>query len=156
MRISLEASFSSTRGAGGFSISPRLEFRAIVPTNSEIFLALSRAEKNLKSQDASAIIKDTQKALFEIIRGGKASISDALGNGDTILHVSKDLQYIFKDFPGPNNLLMEKVGLLVPEHALTITTGSDKLATLQFSVGHTFTAYLAFIYQQHFTGRDIS
>jgi hypothetical protein len=79
-----------------------------VPTNSEIFLALSRAEKNLKSQDVSAIIKDTQKALFETIRGGRASISDALGNGDTILHVSKDLICIFQASPGPNNLLMEK------------------------------------------------
>jgi hypothetical protein len=121
-----------------------------------MFLALSRAEKNLKSQDVSAIIEDTQKTLFEIIRGGQASISDALGNGGTILHVSKDLLYIVQAFPGSNSLLMEKVGRLVPEHALTINTGSDKLATRQFSVGHPFTAYLAFIYPQYFTGRVIS
>jgi hypothetical protein len=127
-----------------------------VPTNSEIFLALSRAEKHLKSQDVSAIIKDTQKALFEIVCGGKASMSDALGNGDTILHVCKNLLCILQAFSSPNNLLMEKVGLFTPEIALTITTGSDSLATLQFSVGHTFTAYLAIIYQQHFTDRAIS
>jgi hypothetical protein len=156
VRISLEASFSSTRGAGGFSISPRLEFRAIVPTSSEIFLALSRAEDNFKSQDVSVIIQDTQKTLFELIRGGKASISDALGNGDTILHVSKDLLCILQAFTCPNNLLVEKLSLLVPELELTITTGSDKLATLQFSVGHTFTTYLAFIYQQNFTDRVVS
>jgi hypothetical protein len=63
-----------------------------VPTSSEVFLALSRAEKNLETQDASAIIKDAQRILFETIYGGKASISDALGNGDTILHVSQRLQ----------------------------------------------------------------
>ncbi|OKP09296.1 hypothetical protein PENSUB_5382 [Penicillium subrubescens] len=87
LRISLEASFSSINGAGGFSISPKFEFRAIVPIHSEVSSALSGAEKSLKSRDVSAVIKDAQRALFEAFRGGKASKSDALGNGDTILHV---------------------------------------------------------------------
>lgn len=87
MHISLEVSFSSTRGAGGFSISPRLGFRAIVPANSEIFLLLFRAEKSLKTRDVSGIINETQKALFGKILGGEGSISDALDNGNTILHV---------------------------------------------------------------------
>ncbi|KAJ5098839.1 hypothetical protein N7532_005840 [Penicillium argentinense] len=64
-----------------------LEFRAIVPANSEIFLVLSRAEKSLETQDVSGIINDTQKALFGIVLRGDGSMSDALGNGNTILHI---------------------------------------------------------------------
>lgn len=88
LQISLEASFSSTIGAGGLSISPKLEFRAIVPINSEIFSVIYGAEDSLKSQDVSIVIQSIQKALFEAFREGKASISDALQSGDTILHVS--------------------------------------------------------------------
>jgi len=94
LRISLETSFSSTVGAGGFSISPKLEFRAIVPLNSEIFSALYDAEKSFKSQDVSTVIQNTRKALFEAFREGKASKSDALRSGDTILHVSINLPWM--------------------------------------------------------------
>ncbi|KAJ5289143.1 hypothetical protein N7478_002173 [Penicillium angulare] len=87
LRIFLETSFSSTIGAGGFSISPKLEFRAIVPINSEIFSALHGAKERFKSQDVSTVIQTTWKALFEAFRAGKASKSDALQSGDTILHV---------------------------------------------------------------------
>ena len=63
-----------------------------MPENSEIFLLLLYAEvelmpRDVSARDVSATIKRTQKALFETIRGGKASISDAIWNGDTILHV---------------------------------------------------------------------
>jgi hypothetical protein len=91
LRISLETSFTSTVGAGGFSISPKLEFRAIVPKNCEIFSALYDAEHSLMSQDVSTVIQNTQKALFEAFREGKASKSDALQSGNTILHVSVNL-----------------------------------------------------------------
>ena len=108
MHISLEVSFSSTRGAGGFSISPRIGFRAIVPANSEIFLVLFRAEKSLKTRDVSGIINDTQNALFGKILGGEGSISDALDNGNTILHVR--FAWYISSFPGSNNNLMKKGG----------------------------------------------
>ncbi|KAJ5682576.1 hypothetical protein N7462_005741 [Penicillium macrosclerotiorum] len=88
LRISLEISFSSTVGAGGFSISPKLDFRAVVPVNSEVFSVLYDAEKSFRTQDVYALILETQEALFKAFREGKASKSDALQSGDTILHVS--------------------------------------------------------------------
>ncbi|KAJ6129056.1 hypothetical protein N7512_001836 [Penicillium capsulatum] len=91
LRLSLEVSFSSTNGAGGFSISPKIEFRAIVPVNSQIFGLLLGARKGLESQEVSLVIKDIQKKVFETFREGKASPSDALGNSDTILHMNIDL-----------------------------------------------------------------
>lgn len=94
LRISLETSFSSAIGAGGFSISTKLEFRAIVPIKSEIFSALLGAEESFKSQDVSTVIQNTRKALFEAFREGKASKSDALRSGDTILHVSINLPWM--------------------------------------------------------------
>jgi hypothetical protein len=46
----------------------------------------------LESQDVSSVIKDAQKAIFEAFREGKASKSDALPDGNTILHVSVNLR----------------------------------------------------------------
>lgn len=83
--------FPCINGAGGFSISPKLEFRASVPINSAVFPALSSAEKSLKSQDISTVIEDAQRALLEAFCGGKPLKSDALGNGDTILLVNISL-----------------------------------------------------------------
>lgn len=63
---------------------------------------------------------------------------------------------MYLGLPDSNAPLMKRTGLLAPEIVLTIFTESDSLANLQFFVGRTFAAYVAFIYQQHCTGRVIS
>ncbi|KAJ5750952.1 hypothetical protein N7533_007980 [Penicillium manginii] len=87
LRVSLEISYSSTFGAGGFSISPKLEFRAIVPKESQIFICLHTAEESLKSRDVSTVIQNTYNALIEAFCAGEASMTDTLQSGDGILHI---------------------------------------------------------------------
>lgn len=88
LKLSVQASFTITKGAGSFSISPSLVFRAIVPVDSPVFSLLMDAEKELESQAVGATIENIHRKVFELYREGKASYMDTLPNGDTILHVS--------------------------------------------------------------------
>lgn len=83
----IQISLHITKGAGGLAISPHLEFRATVPTDSLIFRLLSNTEDVLKSKTVGRTLENTQQKLFEILREGKGSWSDTLPDGNTILHV---------------------------------------------------------------------
>jgi hypothetical protein len=83
----IQISLDITKGAGGLAISPHLEFRATVPTDSPIFSLLSNTEGALKSETVGRTLEDTQQKLFKLLREGKGSWSDTLPNGNTILYV---------------------------------------------------------------------
>jgi hypothetical protein len=77
-----------THGAGGFSISPKLHFRAVVPKDSPAFKLVGkygRHHRYLHMEKGE--IRRTHQALFELFRAGRASPTDTLENGDTLLHV---------------------------------------------------------------------
>ena len=83
----IQISLDITKSAGGLAISPHLEFRATVPTDSPIFRLLSNTEEVLKSDTVGRILENTQQKLFDLLREGKGSWSDTLPNGNTILHL---------------------------------------------------------------------
>ncbi|KAL2837119.1 hypothetical protein BJY01DRAFT_251635 [Aspergillus pseudoustus] len=87
LKYAVTASLTVTNGSGGCSISPNLQFRAIVPDNSPAFSLLEETNLRLeKSESNGTLIKETRAALFELFYTSKASLSDTRGNGDTILH----------------------------------------------------------------------
>lgn len=87
--ISIRVSLNTKKGAGGFSISPHLSFRATVTASSPIFYLLLEVQKSLRHKEAGAAIENAQKELHRLLRERKGSYSDTLPNGDTILHVSQ-------------------------------------------------------------------
>ena len=89
LSCNLQISLNMTSGAGGFAISPHLEFRPIVPIDSPLFSLLADAEKGLRSHNAAKTLENTHERLFELLREGKCSYSDTLPDGNTILHVSE-------------------------------------------------------------------
>lgn len=82
-------SFRVSKGGGGFSISPHLDFRPIVPFGSPIYTLLLNVQLRLRSKSVGDVIENAQKELFGLLRERKGSYSDTLPNGDTILHVSE-------------------------------------------------------------------
>ena len=81
---------SFTRGAGGFSISPRLSFVNVVPWDSPAF-ALLEAYK----MDWDGVLKNPSKhaekilmQMYRLFETGKASSTDVNQYGNTLLHVS--------------------------------------------------------------------
>jgi hypothetical protein len=91
LSFSVQASLTITRGAGCFTITPYLDFRVIVPGYAPAFKLLMATEKGLRSQTAGFVIESTHTKLLQLLQEGKASCSDTLPNGDTILHVSESL-----------------------------------------------------------------
>lgn len=86
----ISLSISITRGAGGLSISPNLSFCATVSKDSPAF-ALFNDEKFYaiaKTKDYSHFKVITHR-LSTLFREQKASPSDVLASGDTLLHVSR-------------------------------------------------------------------
>ncbi|KAL4782869.1 hypothetical protein BJX76DRAFT_368788 [Aspergillus varians] len=86
LRFSVLASLQITIGAGGFAISPKLEFRPVVPEDSPAFILL-RSVRRFKEGSNRSFIQDANRRLFELFREGKASPSDTLADGSTILHI---------------------------------------------------------------------
>lgn len=89
--FSVLACLQITFGAGGLAISPKLEFQPVVSKDSPAFTLLRSAEQSFNLGFNKSVIQDTHKMLFELFREGKASPSDTLPNGETILHVSNSL-----------------------------------------------------------------
>ncbi|PYI01492.1 hypothetical protein BO78DRAFT_401250 [Aspergillus sclerotiicarbonarius CBS 121057] len=87
LRFSVNASLNIAYGAGGLSINPQLNFRAVVPDDAPVFKALSDAVKKMHKSPDTAIIDDTTKVILQLFRAGKASPTDSLSDGQTILHV---------------------------------------------------------------------
>ena len=79
-----------TIGAGGLSISPKLEFRAVVSAYSPAFTFIRhlsrsgyhRVQRNMEVPHADPV------TLAQMFKDGAASPSDTLPNGMTMLHVS--------------------------------------------------------------------
>ncbi|OJJ04023.1 hypothetical protein ASPVEDRAFT_73591 [Aspergillus versicolor CBS 583.65] len=93
LRFSVLASLQITIGAGGFAISPKLEFRPVVPEDSPIFILLRSVRLRFKEDSNRSLIRDANRRLFELFREGKASPSDTLADGSTILHIVTSWQY---------------------------------------------------------------
>lgn len=87
LRFSLSVSLETTTGAGGFAISPKLEFHALVPRESPAFQLLWDVFKNLGFQPYASIIQETHRKLFALFNEKRALPSDTLADGGTILHV---------------------------------------------------------------------
>ncbi|KAL3455574.1 hypothetical protein BJX64DRAFT_294919 [Aspergillus heterothallicus] len=89
LRFSVTASLTMTKGAGGFSISPNLQFRAVVPDDSPAFKLLTKHSR-FHTWDPLLIkrseIRSTHRKLFDLFHAGLASPTDTLENGTTILH----------------------------------------------------------------------
>ncbi|KAJ0413081.1 hypothetical protein BJY00DRAFT_320136 [Aspergillus carlsbadensis] len=87
LRFTLTASLTVTKSAGGCSISPNLQFRAIVPDDSPAFSLLTRTMRRLQlGKNSPFIIRETRTALFELFYAGEACLSDTLGDGNTIMN----------------------------------------------------------------------
>lgn len=67
LSYTIQVSLNITKGAGGFSISPHLEFHAIVPISSPVFSLLSNAEDGLRSETVGITLENTQTKLFALL-----------------------------------------------------------------------------------------
>lgn len=86
---SIAVAISITRGAGGFAISPQLQFRAVVSNDSPAFALLSYESAfrtPMKDVDKRADL--ILKQMYQLFQDGKASPTDVLSDGRTLLHVS--------------------------------------------------------------------
>jgi hypothetical protein len=80
---------SVTRGAGGFAISPWLQFRAVVSRDSPAFALLDYwSPKIIAENDIIKCAEQILKQLYQLFQEGKASPTDILPHGTTLLHVS--------------------------------------------------------------------
>ncbi|KAL4973670.1 hypothetical protein BDW66DRAFT_168434 [Aspergillus desertorum] len=86
--FSVLASLQITTGTGGFTISPKLVFRPVVPEDSPAFILLRSVRPRFKEDSNRSVIRNVNRRLFELFREGKASPSDTLADGRTILHVA--------------------------------------------------------------------
>lgn len=90
--FSLQVALSLTKGAGGFSISPRLEFRAIVPFDSPAFsfiheIGVRAHSRDCHPQDVLDSLESAPRHLLELFSDGKAAPSQINPAGHTLLHV---------------------------------------------------------------------
>jgi len=85
---SISVATSITRGAGGFAISPWLQFRAVVSENSPAFALLShQSAYKTPGNDAEKFADVILEQMYQLFQDGKASPTDVLTDGRTLLHV---------------------------------------------------------------------
>ncbi|KAL1970379.1 hypothetical protein VTN77DRAFT_5539 [Rasamsonia byssochlamydoides] len=99
--FSLQVVLSLTRGAGGCSISPRLNFRSIVPFDSPAFSCIKKIHSMLcdhdrHQQDILDSLKSAPQRLLELFSDGKAAPSDLNPYGETLLHVACELIPLYR------------------------------------------------------------
>ena len=82
-----------TTGEGGYSISPQLNFRALVPNESPAFKLL--AKENLSSfingplpESLGEYFENTLQSLYQLFENKKASPTDINASGETLLSVN--------------------------------------------------------------------
>jgi hypothetical protein len=86
---SISVAISITRGAGGFAISPWLEFRAVVSEDSPAFDLFSYNTLLRKTKiDITGGAECILRQLHQLFQEGRASPRDILPDGSTLLHVS--------------------------------------------------------------------
>ncbi|KNG90108.1 hypothetical protein ANOM_002095, partial [Aspergillus nomiae NRRL 13137] len=92
LNYSVKLSFTVTSGAGGFSISPKLEFHAIVTEDSPSFTFIRHlifcCFRQSLGVEAPVAYSQTLAQMFQ---DGAASPSDTLANGMTLLHMLASL-----------------------------------------------------------------
>ena len=89
---SIAVAISITRGAGGFAISPWLQFRAVVSRDSPAFALLSvKSAYETPLKDCERCADLILKQMYQLFQDGKASPTDVLSDGRTLLHVSPTL-----------------------------------------------------------------
>ena len=85
----IQASFTMTRGHGGFSISPTLAFNPIVSSDALAFKAIDISFLNITSStEMQEMFAFRKQALSCLYLEGKASPRDIDEEGNTVLHVS--------------------------------------------------------------------
>ena len=94
----IQATLTVTQGAGGFSISSALKYRAIVPDNSPAFEIVysTELEFTLGADDVQGLqhrIENLLQQLKKLFRDGKASPTDICQKGGNLLHVSRIFIY---------------------------------------------------------------
>jgi hypothetical protein len=86
---SIAVAISITRGAGGFAISPWLQFRAVVSKDSPAFALLSHESAfRTPGKDVEKCADVILNQMYRLFEEGKALPTDVLSNGETLLHVS--------------------------------------------------------------------
>ena len=88
--FSMHATMSITKGAGGFSIGPRLNVRSIVPFNSPAFACLREGLEGRQASDSDDWEGSTLQCIRQLFDEGKAAPSDVDLYGHTLLHVRLD------------------------------------------------------------------
>ena len=91
----VRATMTITIGAGGYSINPCLEFHAIVPFDSPAFLLLDygtfrrhfHTTPPTESIGVCDFFENTLQQLYELFQDGRASPTDTVEDGSTLLHV---------------------------------------------------------------------
>lgn len=89
--LALEASFTISRGAGGFSVSPFLQVRGLVHDDSPAFKLVEACMENLsllKDEKCDANVTDSLQQLRSLFDQGKATPGDVDSQGHTLFHVS--------------------------------------------------------------------
>ena len=85
----VEASLSLTRGAGGIALSPNLQLRCLVPTDSQAFaLVREPFPQRMTFDDMKIGASQRVQILRQMFQDGKASPYDVDIDGNTLLHVS--------------------------------------------------------------------
>lgn len=96
----VHATLAISRGAGGMSISPNLSYHAIVSRESPGFRLISDTVELLVPRNiwngsppaSPVVVEQTLRRLYDLFTSGHASPHDTLENGDTLLHVSEQME----------------------------------------------------------------
>jgi len=92
--LALEASFTISRGAGGFSVSPFLQVRGLVRDNSPAFELVWTCLKNIwhsKDEKCEAHVTEGLQQLRSLFDLGEAAPGDIDPKGRNLLHVSHNI-----------------------------------------------------------------
>ncbi|KAL4897053.1 hypothetical protein BDV59DRAFT_169682 [Aspergillus ambiguus] len=86
--LTVAASFSLTRGAGGFSIAPCLSINFPVSKNSPAFYRMYTYTFVAKDQDPAAFVDDTIELLKYLFTERQATPSDTTSDGESLVHAA--------------------------------------------------------------------
>ncbi|KAL4923232.1 uncharacterized protein BDV17DRAFT_277743 [Aspergillus undulatus] len=87
--LSIYLMFTLTRGAGGFTICPTIQLRAVVSDDSPQFKLLSDMIINFRRAeivDQHKVLQETMDSVLMMFHTKEASPTDQLGDGSTLLH----------------------------------------------------------------------
>ena len=90
----LQTSLSLARGAGGVALSPNLQLRCLVPSDSPAFaLVMEWFPRDITLDNLMIVASQRVQTLRQMFQDGKASPYDVEINGNTLLHVSDPWYY---------------------------------------------------------------